>query len=206
MVTKLVSLAILLCLACWSGEAFWQPPLASPRSLPVFGRTSSPSPSADEHHKKGSSFLFDDFRTAKGEVVDPYAVLKVNRQASRQDIKASYRQLSRKYHPDMVRHARFLPGSCNNLEDARDHWERIKLSYEILSDKALRKKYDRHEVVADPGEALRRASVNAIFNGVKGFGKGIFDLSVFAVGQVVSSVQQNNEKQPKQKEAEVTES
>lgn len=58
-----------------------------------------------------SNFLFDDFRTYNGEVVDPYKILKLHRSAERSEIRTAYINLSRKYHPDVVRHKDVLPGS-----------------------------------------------------------------------------------------------
>jgi DnaJ-class molecular chaperone len=73
----------------------------------------------------------------------------------------------------------------NNHDDVREEWERIKLSYEILSDKRARRRYDRHEVIADPGAAMRRAAVGAVGNGVAGVGKGLFNIGAFAVQQMM---------------------
>jgi DnaJ-domain-containing protein 1 len=58
-----------------------------------------------------SNFLFDDFRMFNGEVVDPYEVLKIHRSAERAQIRKAYIDMSRKYHPDVVRHKNILPGS-----------------------------------------------------------------------------------------------
>ena len=56
-------------------------------------------------------FLLTEFTTASGELVDPYKTLKVPRDAGRTEIRSSYRNLSRRYHPDGVRHRKILPGS-----------------------------------------------------------------------------------------------
>ena len=56
-----------------------------------------------------SRFLTD-FRTADGNVVDPYKMLGITRSATRIEIKQSYRKLSRKLHPDMVAQSKILPG------------------------------------------------------------------------------------------------
>ena len=131
-----------------------------------------------------NSFLFDDFRTSKGEVVNPYHVLKVRRSASRQEIKRAYFALCRKYHPDSFRqkqqHTGIWPGSCNNLQDVHDHWERVKVSYEILSDRTQRRRFDRSEAVADPGAALQRAAVSAVSYLVA---QGVGSLTEWAVQQ-----------------------
>jgi len=107
-----------------------------------------------------SRFLTD-FRTADGNVVDPYKMLRVSRRATQTEIKQSYRRLSRKLHPDMVAQKEILPGRCSNLEEVREEWERMKFSYEILSDPLKRKKYDRNssaaEVLEDPAAAMGRA-------------------------------------------------
>ena len=51
-----------------------------------------------------------DFRTADGELVDPYKLLNIKRSASKTEIKESYRRLSRKLHPDAVQQSNILPG------------------------------------------------------------------------------------------------
>ena len=54
--------------------------------------------------------LLDEFKTAAGEIIEPYSILKVSREASRDEIKQAYRKLSRKYHPDGARFRKLLPG------------------------------------------------------------------------------------------------
>lgn len=56
-----------------------------------------------------SRFLTD-FRTADGNVVDPYKMLQIKRSATKLEIKQSYRSLSRKLHPDMVAQTDVWPG------------------------------------------------------------------------------------------------
>jgi len=55
--------------------------------------------------------LLQEFKTHAGEVLNPYATLKVSRTAELSEIKTSYRNLSRRYHPDGMRHKDILPGS-----------------------------------------------------------------------------------------------
>ena len=57
-----------------------------------------------------SRFLTE-FRTADGNVVDPYKLLRVSRSATTIEIKQSYRKLSRKLHPDAVAQTQILPGT-----------------------------------------------------------------------------------------------
>ena len=47
-----------------------------------------------------NSRLLDDFKTATGELVNPYKILKVSRKADRTEIRNAYRSLSKAYHPD----------------------------------------------------------------------------------------------------------
>jgi len=86
------------------------------------------------------------------------------------DIKDSYRRLSRKLHPDMVAQSKILPGKCRNMDDVREEWEKVKFSYEILSDTKMRKNYDRNssvaEVLDDPGGAVGRAVIGGTMTGL----------------------------------------
>lgn len=63
-----------------------------------------------EDNGKSENFLMDQFKTADGEIINPYRVLKVSRNAERKEIRESYRSLSKKYHPDGVRYREILPG------------------------------------------------------------------------------------------------
>lgn len=140
--------------------------------------------SAKKHHDE-PSFLMKEFTTAQGETVNPYKTLQVDRCASQQEIKKSYYKLSRKYHPDSFRHQEILPGSCNTEQDVLNHWERIRLSYEILSSHKMRLRYDRNEFLADPGAAMQRAALNAMGKGLQQVGKGCVSFGIFAVKHMV---------------------
>jgi hypothetical protein len=48
----------------------------------------------------------------------------------------------------------------------------------------MRKRYDRHEALADPGRAVRRAATEAAVQSVFGLGKGLLDVSALAVGAI----------------------
>lgn len=65
---------------------------------------------------------------------DYYAILGLNKDASDRDIKSSYRQLSKKYHPDKN------PGD----EEAHHKFIEIGEAYEILSDAEKRKIFDQY--------------------------------------------------------------
>eukprot|EP00979_Chaetoceros_neogracilis_P010609 scaffold2522_cov203-Chaetoceros_neogracile.AAC.3 len=80
-------------------------------SVTVGTRTSTNLNSfARQQEGYGANYLLDDFRTAEGEVVNPYRVLEVTRAAEIGDIKQQYRKMSKMYHPDVVRHKDVFPG------------------------------------------------------------------------------------------------
>lgn len=66
-----------------------------------------------------------------------YDLLEVSPNASPEVIKAAYRQLALKYHPDKQPDAR-------SRQRAEERMKQINAAYEILSDPARRAEYDRH--------------------------------------------------------------
>ncbi|WP_341278429.1 molecular chaperone DnaJ [Paenibacillus sp. FSL H8-0537] len=73
---------------------------------------------------------------------DYYEVLGVGKDASADDIKKSYRQLARKYHPDV-----------NKAADAETQFKEVKEAYDVLSDDGKRSTYDRYGHV-DPNQGM----------------------------------------------------
>lgn len=69
--------------------------------------------------------------TAQSSGRDPYKVLGVGRSASASQIKKKYRQLARKYHPDL-----------NKDAGAKEKFYAINKAYETISDDEKRKAYD----------------------------------------------------------------
>ena len=63
---------------------------------------------------------------------DYYEVLGVSRTASGEELKRAYRNLAKKFHPDV-----------NKDADASDKFKEIQLAYDVLNDDAKRKQYDR---------------------------------------------------------------
>jgi len=63
---------------------------------------------------------------------DYYSVLGVARSADEAAIKRAYRELARKYHPDV-----------NKAHDAEDRFKTLNEAYQVLSDADKRSKYDR---------------------------------------------------------------
>ncbi|MGC9521601.1 MAG: molecular chaperone DnaJ [Anaerolineae bacterium] len=71
---------------------------------------------------------------------DYYSVLGVGRDASPEEIKKAYRQLARKYHPDV-----------STDPDAEDKFKEVNAAYEVLSDADKRAMYDRYGTEGPPG-------------------------------------------------------
>ncbi|MBZ9778936.1 DnaJ domain-containing protein [Psychroflexus sp. CAK8W] len=66
------------------------------------------------------------------EFVDYYKTLGLTKKATQKEIKAAYRKLARKYHPDL---------NPNNQE-AENTFKQVSEAHEVLSDPEKRKKYD----------------------------------------------------------------
>ncbi len=100
---------------------------------------------------------------------DYYEILNVNRDAGQDEIKKAYRNLARKYHPDVN------PGD----KESEAKFKEVKEAYDVLSDPAKRENYNRfgHQDGASPGFGG--------FGGGGGFGdfgfEDIFD-SIFGGG------------------------
>lgn len=72
--------------------------------------------------------------SAAGGADDPYEVLGISKDASQDEIKAAYRKLALKWHPDRN------PGNQSNAEV---EFKRISKAYSVLSDPQQRALYDR---------------------------------------------------------------
>ena len=64
----------------------------------------------EKQQQEETHFLLEEFKTHNGELVNPYNILKVSREADKKEIRQAYIELSRRYHPDGVRHKHVLPG------------------------------------------------------------------------------------------------
>lgn len=68
------------------------------------------------------------------EFIDYYKILEIQQSAADTDIKAAYRKLARRYHPDLN----------PNDENAKKKFQQINEANEVLSDPEKRKKYDKY--------------------------------------------------------------
>src|ERR1700709_1210678 len=73
---------------------------------------------------------------------DPYEILGVQRTADEAAIRAAYRKLAKKHHPD----------ANPDKPDAAARFGEISSAYDLLSDKEKRAKFDRGEIDAEGHE------------------------------------------------------
>lgn len=66
--------------------------------------------------------------------VDHYETLGVSRQATPEEIQKAYRQLARKYHPDLN------PGDAG----AKENFQKVQNAFDVLNDPQKRELYDRY--------------------------------------------------------------
>src|SRR5690349_23242989 len=70
---------------------------------------------------------------------DYYELLGVPRKASAKDIRAAFRKLARKYHPDLN------PGD----KSSEEKFKQLQEAYDVLSDAKKKQMYDQHGFYSD---------------------------------------------------------
>lgn len=102
---------------------------------------------------------------ATGIKQDYYELLGVARKASLKDVRAAYRKLARKYHPDLN------PGD----KAAEEKFKQIQEAYDVISDPKKRQMYDQYGFYSDsgapPGASPQGEGVQVDFGGFD-FGAG----------------------------------
>lgn len=88
---------------------------------------------------------------------DYYSTLGVNKNASDDELKSAYRQLAKKYHPDL-----------NKTPEAAEKFKEINEAYSVLSDKQKRANYDQFGS-ADGPQGFGGGGFSG-FGGAEGFG------------------------------------
>jgi DnaJ-class molecular chaperone len=86
---------------------------------------------------------------------DPYLELGVNRGASADEIRKSFRKLAKELHPDKN------PGD----KKAEERFKRVSAAFDIIGDEEKKKKFDRGEIDADGRETMRGFSGGSPFGG-----------------------------------------
>src|SRR5215469_14245825 len=83
--------------------------------------------------------------------IDYYKILGVNKTATQDEIRAAYRKLARKHHPDLN----------PNDKEANRKFQQINEANEVLSDAEKRKKYDQYGKDWQHAEAFEKARQEA---------------------------------------------
>lgn len=129
---------------------------------------------------------------------DYYAMLGVNRRSSKDQIKAEYRKLAKKYHPD------------TNLDDpdAEEKFKDLNAAYNTLTDKEKKRRYDRMvtkygygvvpKVVQEKKQSTKSdikyevkdsgVVVGEIINTILGFGKDAKNVVVSAAEEIKGKI------------------
>src|ERR1700733_13739327 len=108
--------------------------------------------------------------------IDYYKVLGVNKTATQDEIKAAYRKLARKLHPDLN----------PNDKEAHKKFQQINEANEVLSDPENRKKYDQYGKDwkhADQFEQARQQQGRQGFGGQDFGGAGNFGGYTYSSGE-----------------------
>lgn len=102
---------------------------------------------------------------------DYYSILGVSKSASDDEIKSAYRNLAKKYHPDI-----------NKEADAQEKFKEISEAYSVLSDKTKRANYDQFGS-ADGAQGFGGGGFSGFSQGFEGGFEDIFNIFGNAFGR-----------------------
>ena len=100
---------------------------------------------------------------------DYYSILGVSKTASDDEIKSAYRNLAKKYHPDI-----------NKEADAQEKFKEISEAYSVLSDKTKRSNYDQFGSADGPQGFGGGGGFSGFSQGFEGGFEDLFD-GVFVI-------------------------
>ncbi len=110
---------------------------------------------------------------------DPYGVLGVARGANADDIRKAYRKLAKELHPDVR----------PNDKAAEDKFKRATAAFNLLSDPALKARFDRGEIDADGNERVGAFRSQGARSGpYQSAGPGAGPDNVFDFGDIFSDL------------------
>ncbi len=95
-------------------------------------------------------------------MMDPYKVLGVSKSASAEEIKAAYRKLAKKLHPDLN------PGEA----DVERRFKEVSQAYGIVGDSEKRKRFDRREIDASGQETAPAGAGPGFYRSYAGSNEG----------------------------------
>ena len=95
-------------------------------------------------------------------MTDPYKVLGVSKSASADEIKAAYRKLAKKLHPDLN------PGDA----DVERRFKEVAQAYGIIGDAEKRKRFDRGEIDASGQETAPAGAGSGYYRSYAGGSEG----------------------------------
>lgn len=99
---------------------------------------------------------------------DPYKVLGLDKTASDDEVRRTFRKLAKQYHPDLH------PGD----KTAAERFKKVSAAYEVVGDAEKRRKYDRGEIDAagEPRRGFERQYAGAGPGGARTFNEGEFGI------------------------------
>lgn len=103
-----------------------------------------------------------------------YEILEIEKTASKDEIKNSYKKLALKYHPDRNQ-------DYNKKEQCEDKFKEISEAYEILSDDEKKKNYDKGQNVVLHNNPFDTFQTTFNFNPFK---DNIFDININGLSNI----------------------